>query len=121
MFGSEPQLYVYADRRAATRHDFVYPLTMFPKNPEPLEAELAALRAARPSRVVYVNQPISTLIGSPLGLAFRDAVRAWLEADYRLTGYVPVPREPAGPALVPASRPDWSSGDRLYVFERRRP
>lgn len=119
VFGSEPALYVYAGRRAATRHDFVYPLTMFPRSPEPLEAELAALRAARPVYVVYVNQPISTLIGSRLGLAFRDAVREWLAADYRLEGYVPVARDPEPFSFVGAASPDWDARNRLYVFRRR--
>ncbi len=119
VFGSEPALYVYSGRRAATRHDFVYPLTMFPKSPEPLEAELAALRSARPAFVVYVNQPISTLIGSRLGLAFRDAVREWLAADYRLEGYVPVARDPEPFSFIAAASPDWAAPNRLYVFKRR--
>jgi 4-amino-4-deoxy-L-arabinose transferase-like glycosyltransferase len=119
VFGSEPTLYVYSRRRAATRHDFVYPLTMFPKSPEPLEAELAALRAAKPSYVVYVNQPISTLIGSRLGLSFRDAVREWLAADYRLEGYVAVARDPAPISFIEATIPDWRVPNRLYVFRRR--
>ena len=120
VFGSEPALYVYAGRRAATRHDFVYPLTMFPKSREPLESELAALRAARPAYVVYVNQPISTLFGSRLGLEFRDAVRGWLADEYRLEGYVPVPRDPRPFEVIPAEVPDWGEGDRLYLFRRRR-
>jgi len=119
VFGSEPALYVYSGRRAATRHDFVYPLTMFPKNAEPLERELADLRAAKPAYVVYVNQPISTLFGSTLGLRFRDAVRAWLAADYRLEGYVAVEREPGPIPFVAADAPDWRAGNRLYVFRRR--
>lgn len=119
VFGSEPALYVYAGRRAATRHDFVYPLTMFPKSPEPLKVELAALREAKPAYVVYVNQPISTLIGSRLGLEFRDAVREWLAADYRLEGYVAVARDPAPLSLVVATAADWSAPNRLYVFRRR--
>lgn len=120
VYGSEQQLYVYAGRNATTKHDCVYPLTMFPKDAGLMTAEMAALRAAPPRYVVYVNQPISTLIGSPLGLAFREAVRAWLAADYRLEGYVPVPREPAAPSLVPSAKPDWTVPDRLYVFARKR-
>ncbi len=119
VFGSEPALYVYAGRRAATRHDFVYPLTMFPRSAEPLRAELADLRAAKPAYVVYVNQPISTLIGSRLGLEFRDAIREWLEEGYRLEGYVFVPREPAPPSFIPGTAADWRILNRLYVFKRR--
>jgi hypothetical protein len=119
VFGSEPAIYIYAARRAATRHDYVFPLTMFPKSPEPLEAELAALRVTKPAYIVYVNQPISTLYGSRLGLSFRDAVRERLAADYTLEGYVAVAREPAPITLVPAAAPDWSAENRLYVFRRR--
>lgn len=119
VFGSEPQIYWYSGLNAATRHDFVYPLTMFPKNSAPLEAEIAALAAAKPSYVVYINQPVSTLIGSMLGLRFRDHVRNWLETDYRLVGFVPVGRDPAPVKLVPASLADWRVDDRIYVFRRR--
>lgn len=119
VFGSEPALYVYAGRRAATRHDFVYPLTMFPKSARPLRDELEALRAAKPAYVVYVNQPISTLIGSRLGLEFRDAVREWLAEGYRLEGYVFVPRDPAPGAFIAETVPDWGELNRLYVFKRR--
>ncbi len=119
VFGSEPALYVYAGRRAATRHDFVYPLTMFPKSSELIEIELTELRAARPVYVVYVNQPISTLFGSRLGLSFRDSVRAWLAADYRLEGYVAVARESSPISMVPEKSVDWRAQNRLYVFRRR--
>lgn len=119
VFGSEPALYVYAGRRAATRHDFVYPLTMFPKSVKLLEDELAALRAARPIYVVYANQPMSTLIGSLLGLSFRDSVREWLAADYRLEGYVAVAREPGAISLTTATEADWRAVNRLYIFRRR--
>ena len=118
VFGSEPQLYVYSGRRCATRHDFVYPLTMFPRSAEPLIAELAALRAAKPSYVVYANQRMSALVGSPLGLMFRNSVRDWLKTDYRLVGYVPVGREPAPVGLTPEKRADWRIANRLYVFVR---
>lgn len=121
VFGSEPQLYVYSGRRCATRHDFVYPLTMFPPSAEPLIAELAALRAAKPSYVVYANQRMSALVGSPLGLMFRNSVREWLETDYQLAGYVAVPRDPAPVALVSEKRADWTVPNRLYVFVRRKP
>ena len=119
VFGSEPAIYVYAGRRAATRHDYIYPLTMFPKNLAPFEAELAALREAKPAYVVYVNQPISTLFGSRLGLRFRDEVRAWIAEGYALEGYVAVERQPAPIALVAAVTPDWNAENRLYVFRRR--
>lgn len=121
VFGSEPSLYVYSGLRAATRHDFVYPLTMFPKSAQPLEAELAALHAAKPAYVVYINQPISTLIGSRLGLAFRDAVREWLADDYRLVGYVAVARNPQTLSVIPVTSVDWAVPNRLYIFRSRVP
>ncbi len=119
VFGSEQQFYIYSDRRCTTKHDCVYPLTMFPKDSTLHDAELAALRAARPPFVVYINQPMSTLIGTRLGLEFRNRVRDWLAAEYQPVGFVAVGRAPAPVELVPEKTVDWLVPDRLHVFALR--
>ena len=48
VFGSEPQLYLHAGLRAATRHIYVFPLTLFPRGMEEIERELSALRHRPP-------------------------------------------------------------------------
>ncbi|MBI3554502.1 MAG: hypothetical protein HY077_18565 [Elusimicrobia bacterium] len=102
VFGSEPQLYVYAQRQAATAHITVLPLTMFPE-PGAGAQELAALEASSPEFIVYCTQPGSTLIASRLGEAFRDGVRELLARRYRFVG---------------PGRPDWGAEAGLLLFER---
>ena len=75
VYGSEPQIYVYAGRRCATATTFAYPLTLMHARPGRIDAELRALREARPAFVVYSRQPLSTLISGPEGWRFRDEVR----------------------------------------------
>jgi hypothetical protein len=85
VYGSEPQIYRYADRPCATRHIFVYPLTLFPRFAQDIQDELAALAAKAPAAVVYVDLPASTLVATRLGAAFEKKLRDWLEKDYRLS------------------------------------
>lgn len=116
VFGSEPPIYVYAGRRCATRRTFVYGLTLLRPERGAVDAELAALRAARPRLVVYSTQALSTLIAHSEGLRFRDGVRDWLARDYRWSAQVVV----GGPLeAAPKGPPPWDAGDRLLVFYTR--
>lgn len=120
VFGSEPQIYFYSGLRSATRHIFVYPLTLFPRGPADIRAELEALEASPPRFLVYVNLRASTLIASDTGDSLRAGVRDLLGRRYRWEGTVEV--NPEGQALwAPAQRggPDWSS-PALFVFEKTR-
>ncbi len=96
VFGSEPQIYVYADRLCATRHIYVYPLTLFPRGPGEVEGELQRLSSDPPSLILYVNQPSSLLIASAAGEAFKEGVRRLLEQKYRYAGRVPISPNAAG-------------------------
>lgn len=119
VFGSEAALHVYSGLPPATRHTLSYALTLFPRSPEAVAEELAAFDRARPRFVVWSAQPLSTMISSRLGLAYRDALRARLESSYRYAGSMPV----GGPAPVllspaPGEKPDFTPGDRFLLFER---
>jgi 4-amino-4-deoxy-L-arabinose transferase-like glycosyltransferase len=122
VFGSEPHVYVYAGRRAATEHIFVFPLTTFPGGEGEIAAELAKVEAASPKFVVYSTQPGSTMIASRLGERFRDGVRDLLNRRYRLAGRTDFPENPSGPPrLTPASgAADWDAPSTLFLFERAR-
>jgi hypothetical protein len=118
VFGSEPQVYLHAGLRAATRHIYVYPLTLFPKGMGDIERELSALRGEAPRFIVFVDIPASTLVASVEGERFRDGLRDLLQERYRLLALVPVV---AGvPArLVPAALagPAELSRESLLLFE----
>lgn len=121
VFGSEAPIYLHARRSCATRHSIVYPLTMFPRSAGPIDAELAALDAAKPSAIVYSAQPLSSLIGSKHGLRFKQEIERRLEKDYLWVGEVLVERD-RGLARFEKDglpeKPSWEPGDRLLVFLR---
>lgn len=120
VFGSEPQIYVYAGRRCATEHITVLPLTMYPK-PGDGAAELAKLSAAQPKFVVFATQPGSTLVASRLGEEFRRGVLDWLARDYRYAGAVSASGALPGAFVCapPGDKPAFDSDSSLLVFDRR--
>jgi hypothetical protein len=62
------------------------------------------------------------MIAARPGLAYRDALKAFLEKGYAFAGSIRVTDSPAFPAVEPASkgaRPPFSDEDRLLLFERR--
>lgn len=123
VFGSEPQIYVYAGRRAATRHMYIYPLTLFPRSAADVERELAELEAAGPRHIVYVNIAASTLIASRPGARLRQGVVDLLSRRYRWVGTVELHPVDSKYAFwfgeERGGHPDWAAEDRLYVFEAR--
>ena len=120
VFGSESQIYVYADRRCATRHSYIYPLTLFPRGFDEGGEELKALEASPPKAVVYSAQPFSTLVGSQAGWAFREAFKDFLKRRYRWTGTVIVKADGADYDLgrPRGGSPDFDDPRALFVFER---
>jgi 4-amino-4-deoxy-L-arabinose transferase-like glycosyltransferase len=119
IFGSEPQIYFYAQRRWATRHIFVYPLTLFPKGPQDVEIELERLSAKSPRILIYSTFPASTLIASESGLRLQEGVRALARQRYRCLGFVQALPQGAREELEgPCPRVPWSVPDALLVFER---
>ncbi|MEK7858914.1 MAG: hypothetical protein AAB320_07205 [Elusimicrobiota bacterium] len=122
IYGSEAQIYLYAQRAPATIHVLSYALTLFPESEKAVADELAAIKGARPKFVVYSAQPGSTIISSKLGLSFQERVRAFLARDYRWIGQVDVLAGPSQYRFEPkglGAAPDWNSEASLFLFERR--
>jgi hypothetical protein len=91
VFGSEPQIYYYADRRCASRYIFVYPLmTAFPDARDRQLAVLQELRTHRPRFIVHVfaDRSFAKAAGSPEDLL--EELPKLLEASYRVVAKVPV-------------------------------
>ena len=122
VFGSEPQIYVYAGRRGATPHPTAYALTLLSAKPGQIEEELALLRERRPKLVVYIAQPFSTLISTRQGWRFREEIKAWLSRDYRWTGEAEIgpqdSRLDLGRPEFSGRSPEWNAENRIFVFER---
>ena len=122
VFGSEGALFVYSGMMPATRHTLSYAVTLFPENAKAVEDEYAWLeRFAAPAFIVWSAQPLSTMISNQASADFARDLRELYLLRYKYRGYVPV--TPAPPVFVPArplDKPDFTPGDRLLLFERKR-
>ena len=122
VFGSEGALFSYSGLRSATRHTLSYALTLFPRDASAVDEELSALQTAPPRFVAWSAQPLSTMISSNLGLAYRDGLRALLAREYAFVGRVRVGDAPSHPSFEsarPGSLPDFGWEDQLLLFERK--
>lgn len=104
VLGSEPQVYFYAHRLAATGNIYIYPLM----EDQPFAAQmqqqmLQELAAARPAYLVLVDDPSSWLGVSASGEAFREKLAELAVRDYELDGVARVSR----------------SDESFYVFGER--
>lgn len=122
VIGSEPQIYFYARRRAATSYVYMYPMM----EPQPFAERMqddmiAQLEKERPRFLVLVNVDTSWSRRPGSSLKILDWASATVEASYRMIGLVEMrPGEP--------SRSVWGDAaagatprSRAYaaVFERR--
>ncbi len=124
VFGSEGALFAYSGLRPATPHTLSYALTLFPKDETGWHDEMARLSAASPRFVVWSGQPLSTLIASRRGADYRDALRAFVLANYAYAGDVRVTASAELPAFAPAApgaSPPFDDRDRLLLFIRSAP
>jgi hypothetical protein len=121
VFGSEGALFVYSGLAPATRHTLCYALTLFPKDASGWREEMSTLESAPPRFIAFSTQPMSTMMASRQGVAYRDAMLAFLARAYRYDGSIVASRSPEMPAYAPAApgeRPGFDTNDRLLLFER---
>jgi len=121
VFGSEAQLYFYAQRRAATGFIYMYGLAdNGPYSRFMQEGMLAEVEAAAPRIVVFVWIQTSWSVADPGFGAFFARIGNFLQHRYLLTGYVEI--EPQG------ARYHWDQDARaafrehpnqILVYERR--
>ena len=122
VIGSEPQIYFYARRRAATSYMYMYPLM----EPQPFAARMqdemiAQLESARPRFLVLVNVDMSWSRRPDSSLKILDWAARTVDEGYRQIGLVEiVPGEPSrsvwGDAAATASP---RSRAFVAVFARR--
>lgn len=111
VLGSEPQIYFYAQRRAATGYLYVYPLM----EPQPFARRMqkemiAEVESAAPGYVVLVDGNLSWLVRPDSDRSILDWADRFLRSGYDLVDSVATPREaPPGPA----------SAHRILVWRRK--
>lgn len=90
IFGSEPQLLFYAQRRSASRYMFVYPLMFtFEGVSERQQQALDEIRASQPKFIVGAFLATSLLEQPDTPRVLRDGLRELVESSYRLVAATP--------------------------------
>ena len=122
VIGSEPQIYFYARRRAATSFIYMYPLM----EPQPFAAGMqkdmiAQLESAKPRFLVLVNVDMSWSRRPGSSTEILDWAARTVDADYRQIGLVEIPPDAPSRSVwgdaAGASSPRTKS--YVAVFERR--
>lgn len=122
VIGSEPQIYFYARRRAATSFIYMYPLM----EPQPFAAGMqkdmiAQLDSAKPRFLVLVNVDMSWSRRPGSSTEILDWAARTVDADYRQIGLVEIPPDAPSRSVwgdaAGASAPRTKS--YVAVFERR--
>lgn len=94
VLGSEPQIYFYARRRAASGHIYMYPLMEEQPYAEEMQQEmLQEMTANRPLYLILVDDLSSWLAVSESGEKFREKLNNFVMQGYELDGVARVSRE----------------------------
>ncbi len=89
VIGSEPQIYFYAKRHAATGHIYFYPLVERQPYASKLQQEMCReVEAAKPEFVVFVHDSLSWLADPDRERVIYDWAEHYLESHYRPVGLV---------------------------------
>jgi hypothetical protein len=89
IFGSEPQIYFYSGRRAATRYIYMYSLTEQHSYADEMRKEMMAdIENARPEFLIYVNIFSSWAVYSVSMEDFSTWRKSYIERSYNLVGMI---------------------------------
>jgi len=89
VFGSEPQIYFYADRPSATDYLYMYPLVE--QQPYALNMQQEMIREieqSAPEYVVFVNVPTSWMFDESVGTPLTVWMEKYLHDNFRQVGVV---------------------------------
>lgn len=94
VIGSEPQIYFYAKRRAATGYLYTYPMM----EPQPYALRMQdemmdEIEAARPEYIVYVTERSSWMVRPGSDQSIVKRATRFLDAQYAQVGIVEIPED----------------------------
>ncbi len=90
IFGSEPQVLFYAERRSASRYMYVYPLMFAVEGVRERQRQaLEEVRSSRPRFIVGVFLPSSLLEQADTPRILRSGIRELVESSYQLVAATP--------------------------------
>ncbi len=89
IFGSEPEILFYAERKSATKYIFFYPLMgNFKDASAKQRAVIGEVKANKPKYILLVNISMSLLSGPYTEGYIFQATNEMIEKDYRLDGVI---------------------------------
>ncbi|MFI5361843.1 MAG: glycosyltransferase family 39 protein [Elusimicrobiota bacterium] len=132
VFGSEPQIMYYAERRSASRYIYAYPLMAALGETAARQREaLAEIAANAPKFIVTAHLPTEFLMSRQTPMDLMTGLGALLSASYRLVAATPLKRTGEPELIVGETleglwrrnpmwydKPAWAS---LLVWERKPP
>lgn len=91
IFGSEPQILFYANRKSATRHIYMYPLGEQHSHASLMQKEMALeIQVSRPEFIVLVNIPTSWLFKKNSETLLLDWAKGYVPKWYDISGVVDI-------------------------------
>lgn len=91
VLGSEPQIYFYSNRKAATGYIYAYPLMESHGFALKMQKEMVRqIESAAPEYILYTNIPTSWLAGKESELMIFDWLNAYLDKGYVIDGVVDI-------------------------------
>jgi 4-amino-4-deoxy-L-arabinose transferase-like glycosyltransferase len=125
VYGSEPQIPYYANRKSASRYIFVYPLmTPFPDTPARQAGVLDELKRNRPRMIVVAKQESSFFRDEETPKLLTRMLGELLTDSYHLIGYVDAAdtavQESSEPIVWVNQLPRPGASHTLAIWERTR-
>lgn len=91
VFGSEPQIYFYADRLSATDYLYMYPLVEQQPHADSMQKEMIReVEQSAPGYIVFVSTPTSWMFDETVGGPLLQWMEKYLLDNYRRVGVVEI-------------------------------
>ena len=108
VLGSEPQIYVYSRRRAATYYTTTYPIMGSHEYAQQMQNEMIEqIETARPKFIVLVRMRTSWITGPSSESVIADWSKRYLSTYYKTVGVIDI---------IPAERTDYIWGDQALTY-----
>jgi hypothetical protein len=122
VLGSEPEIYFYADRPAATGYIYMYGLMEEQPYAAKMQREMIAeVEFARPAFIVVVNASLSWLLREGSSNTVFAWAEGYLAGDYDQVGLVEVTDGPPAPLWDAAANGSVPSAENYLLVYRRKP
>ena len=120
VLGSEPQIYFYSHRRAATGYIYTYPLMETHAYARQMQREMIQeIEKARPKILVFISIPPSWIVYNRSDRTVLDWIDSYTRSSYTGIGLVNIFRNQPSQYYLPLrAAPAQLSPNRILIYER---